>query len=76
VEALGLTGFRATRVIPRLLPYGANPAGRIRSRGSGSALGRFLATPEVHRAILATYLRLRPAWRLFGGQMFVVAIKD
>lgn len=73
VEALGLTGFRPTRVIPRFLPYGANPAGTVATNAPGSALGRVLGKPRVHRAVLASYMSMRPAWKLFGGQMLVVA---
>jgi SAM-dependent methyltransferase len=76
VEALSLAGLRPTRVIPRMLPYGANPAGRIRSDASASVVGRLLSNPEVHRTLLSTYLRMKPVWRLFGGQMFVVAVRD
>lgn len=73
VEALRLAGFRPTRVIPRLLPYGANPAGSVATASPGSVVARALAKPEVHRAILGAYLTLKPAWRIFGGQMLVVA---
>lgn len=76
VEALGLVGLRTTRVIPRLLPYGANPAGRIRSERSRSRVAAFLSEPRVYQAALKVYLQIKPAWRFFGGQMFVVAVKD
>ena len=76
VEALGLAGFRPTRVIPRPLPYGTNPAGRLRSEPSSSPARHLLSRPAVHRSILRTYLKLKPAWRIVGGQMFVVAVRE
>lgn len=76
VEALGLAGFRPTRVIPRFLPYGANPAGVLATGSPSSGLAQLMAKPEVHRAALATYMRLKPAWWFFGGQMLVVAERD
>lgn len=76
VEALGLVGFRPTLVIPRLLPYGVNPAGRIQTDSHPTTLGRFMASPAVHKMMLKTYFRVKPAWRVFGGQMLVAAVKD
>lgn len=75
VEALGLSGFEVTEVIPRLLPYGVNPAGRIRSPGAtpGRSPLALLARPEVHKRALSAYLSFPPLWRVLGGQMLVVA---
>lgn len=71
VEAMGLCGLRATSVIPRLLPYGRNPAGVVRSRRPGARAGSRL--DSWYPFLLRSYLRLPPAWWLFGGQMLVVA---
>lgn len=72
VEALSLTGWRATRVIPRLLPYGTNPAGRP-AVADGSRARSPLGNPAVHRRLLSLYFRVPALWRLAGGQMLVVA---
>lgn len=72
VEALGLHGFSVDRVIPRFVPYGDNPAGRIGSSGAGSTRG---GSDRRFGVLLTTYLRVPAFWRVFGGQMYVTATR-
>jgi hypothetical protein len=72
VEALSLTSWKATKVIPRLLPYGVNPAGRVAAADGGRSRSP-LANPALHRRLMQAYFHLPMLWRLVGGQMLVIA---
>lgn len=60
-EALEVSGFRIEVLLPRFLPYTA------KSRSGALASGR------LGKGLIALYLKLPILWRIFGGQIFVVA---
>ncbi len=72
-EAVGLSGFRVTELIPRTIPYARNSAGVAADDASRTGL---TGDPAMFRRALRAYLRVPAAWRLLGGQMFLSAEKD
>lgn len=69
-EAVGLSGFRVTELIPRTIPYARNQAATAGPRPSRT--GPTADLPRFRLALTA-YLRTPIAWRLLGGQMFMSA---
>jgi SAM-dependent methyltransferase len=61
-EALEVSGFDVSELITRFLPYTAK-----------STVGRAAGGGRRSAALVKWYLRLRPLWRIFGKQTFVVA---
>ncbi len=61
VEALDVTGFEVTSLVPRFLPYTSKS--RLAS----------IAKPDQYRWFVRLYLRARILWRVFGQQTFIVA---
>lgn len=63
-EALEISGFRISKIIPKFLPYTAK-----------SRLGLF-ASGKAARHLVKWYLRLPILWRIFGAQTFIAASID
>lgn len=63
VEALLISGYKITKVIPRFLPYTAK-----------SKIGHLVRSDRM-AWLVKWYLRLPLLWKFFGGQTFVVAQK-
>ncbi len=62
-EALEVSGFKVTRLIPKFLPYTAKSVfGRLLTKVGGEAAIRY-------------YLRFPLLWKIFGQQTFVVATR-
>ncbi len=61
VEALEVSGFKISKLIPRFLPYTAK-----------SSLGHFAGDKKF---LVSWYLKLPLLWKIFGQQTFVVAKK-
>lgn len=61
-EALEVTGFRVELLLPRFLPYTA------KSRSGALAGG------TVGKLLITLYLKCPVLWKVFGGQIFAVAI--